>query len=660
MQVRKWIIPLLLVTVLIFVLSLRQLSDPDLGFHLKYGKWITENHHVPVTDQSTYTVPDHPYIDLHWLFQVVIYQVYSVAGYSGISLFVCILGLFLSLMLMLRNRTFSIPVSVTAIALLAGFLIIDPRIAPRPEMFTFLFLTGILLVLDLYAEHRKNYLYLIPVIMLLWCNMHALFVLGLIVTAVYFTGSWIQLNKPDITLLGWLAVSFLVCFVNPYGIHAFSLPIQLLTRFDPNNIFNQHIQEFLPFFRQPRFVFRDFIFLTFTVTAVFFTAFTWRKRKLHELILMAMFAVLAYSSIRNIPLFVLITLPVISRAAVELKNRITFLRRPLSLIVFILMILLPAMLIPRLLTNAYYITNNSYIKTGMGIDSYHQPVEAAAFIVNHHLDGRILNSIGFGGWLSWTLRQPVFIDGRLEVMQEPLYNEITDSWHRGLPSLIARYKPQLIVYSYQVYYPWTLQLKEMTDWRLIYVDGQAAIFTCDPRLNYLPTVTIQPLHSNKRFNSRFTVLSWGQGFFRQVDYDAIDIIHQSVFRLQLSTGRQAASCIRNAVVFFNAANQKFSQGDIRGALADYDTALTINPAYAKAFNNRGILRASSLHDYTGAIADFTRAIEIDSQYSDAYLGRGTASFLLNNLKSACTDWNRASSRGNAKAARLLELHCKGK
>src|SRR5665647_2324346 len=98
MPQRRWIWPMLLVSVFIFTLSLRQLSDPDLGFHLKYGRWIVTNLQIPVTDQSTYTVAQHPYTDLHWLFQVILYGVFKLSGYDGISLFVCFLSLTLSLL----------------------------------------------------------------------------------------------------------------------------------------------------------------------------------------------------------------------------------------------------------------------------------------------------------------------------------------------------------------------------------------------------------------------------------------------------------------------------------------------------------------------------------------------------------------------------------
>ena len=118
MNDRKWLLPLALTAGFIFILSLRQLSDPDLGFHLKYGKWIVENLRFPSTDQSTYTVSDHPYVDLHWLFQVMLYGVYSLTGYPGLSLFVCSLTLLLSLLLLLRSRLDKVTLPVVSLLLL--------------------------------------------------------------------------------------------------------------------------------------------------------------------------------------------------------------------------------------------------------------------------------------------------------------------------------------------------------------------------------------------------------------------------------------------------------------------------------------------------------------------------------------------------------------
>src|SRR5947207_3020967 len=70
-------------------------------------------------------------------------------------------------------------------------------------------------------------------------------------------------------------------------------------------------------------------------------------------------------------------------------------------------------------------------------------------------------------------------------------------------------------------------------------------------------------------------------------------------------------------VFYNRANMKLGQGDVNGALEDFNKALLSDPKYVVAYNNRGIARLKA-GDIEGAIADFSQAIKIDREYAEAY------------------------------------------
>jgi serine protease Do len=64
--------------------------------------------------------------------------------------------------------------------------------------------------------------------------------------------------------------------------------------------------------------------------------------------------------------------------------------------------------------------------------------------------------------------------------------------------------------------------------------------------------------------------------------------------------------------WFLSAGEKYKKSDFRGAIADFDQALRIQPDYAAAYYNRGIAR-SALGDKQGAIADLKTAARLFQQ-----------------------------------------------
>ena len=61
-------------------------------------------------------------------------------------------------------------------------------------------------------------------------------------------------------------------------------------------------------------------------------------------------------------------------------------------------------------------------------------------------------------------------------------------------------------------------------------------------------------------------------------------------------------------------------GNYKGAIADYDKAIKLNPKDAKAYNNRGGTK-NMLGDYKGAIADWEKAIELNPSYKKVLQSR---------------------------------------
>src|SRR6266436_771391 len=70
----------------------------------------------------------------------------------------------------------------------------------------------------------------------------------------------------------------------------------------------------------------------------------------------------------------------------------------------------------------------------------------------------------------------------------------------------------------------------------------------------------------------------------------------------------------------NRGIEKGKQGDLDGAIADFNRAIELGSTNPAAYNNRGNARAEN-KDLDGAIADYTRAIELKPDYARAYYNR---------------------------------------
>jgi tetratricopeptide (TPR) repeat protein len=95
-----------------------------------------------------------------------------------------------------------------------------------------------------------------------------------------------------------------------------------------------------------------------------------------------------------------------------------------------------------------------------------------------------------------------------------------------------------------------------------------------------------------------------------------------------------------AWVYSNRGIVRSDLGDNKGALADYNTAISIDPQSAKAYSNRGGLKAE-LGDNKAAIADFDTAIRLDPQFAIPYSNRGLTKSKLGDNKGALADYDRA-------------------
>ena len=82
------------------------------------------------------------------------------------------------------------------------------------------------------------------------------------------------------------------------------------------------------------------------------------------------------------------------------------------------------------------------------------------------------------------------------------------------------------------------------------------------------------------------------------------------------------------------------QGDYRGALANYEQAIKLDPNYAEAYVGRGVAY-SNLGEKQKAIDDYSQAIKLNPNYAAAYNNRGLAYSNLGEKQKAIDDYNQA-------------------
>ena len=102
---------------------------------------------------------------------------------------------------------------------------------------------------------------------------------------------------------------------------------------------------------------------------------------------------------------------------------------------------------------------------------------------------------------------------------------------------------------------------------------------------------------------------------------------------------------------------KHKLGRDEAALKDLDEALRLNPNFADAYQNRGVIK-NSLKLFSEALADFNQALKLNPDNGRIHLGRGISKLYLGDKTGACQDWRMASARGATDAAALITEYCK--
>lgn len=207
------LIPFSYLLLLLFQIDLAMMAD--LGRHLKLGELILQCMCVPQTNLFSYTHPDFPIVNHEWLAEIIFYLTSVWFGIKGLLVLKMILvitaaGILYTVALKKGNLFW-----VTIFSLLS-ITVLSTRFNVLPELFSYVFIALFIYLIERFKETKKIYLlWLLPVLEVLWVNMHIYFIIGIGMYGLFIIEQYIRykkLNKQFIVIGIALIVSL---FINP-------------------------------------------------------------------------------------------------------------------------------------------------------------------------------------------------------------------------------------------------------------------------------------------------------------------------------------------------------------------------------------------------------------------------------------------------------------
>jgi hypothetical protein len=160
-----------------------RIADADLWGHLTYGRWFA-NHGFPETDPFSYATHGQTWYAHEYLSQMILWWSYASGGALGLIGLKCAAGsvalywLYRSLRLSTSDARIWAPVLMLAACLLGGYLFF------RPQLFTYAFFAGFVFVLLRYLLGHHSPLWVLPLCVAAWANLHGGFLAGITIVGV--------------------------------------------------------------------------------------------------------------------------------------------------------------------------------------------------------------------------------------------------------------------------------------------------------------------------------------------------------------------------------------------------------------------------------------------------------------------------------------------
>lgn len=442
--------------------SMRPSPDPDTWWHLATGRWILDHARIPTSDPFSWTAAGKGWVAHEWGAQALLSWMDDLFGPAGLLVFS---GLMIGLAFLLLRRTLRrVTDNEWAVTGALGLAVYLSTLmwSVRPHVVSILlivFYLDSLVSARLEGNYRR--LYWLSPLTLVWANLHAVFVSGVLLIWVFTAFAIVERRRDWRRWLMTAGFATVAGAVNPAGpgIYLFSVYLARVS---------ERIQEWAPpGIRTPR----DLIFVSSVLVALVAAGMVRRRPDRALVGIAAFFGLLGLGAVRNIWIGGIMVAPCIAWCVAQVLPA----ARPAKAAV------------ERRFLNAGHVV---FVVLGIAFAFTTLAGRSDAFLraegpfpraAAEHLatlpEGRLLNPYNWGGYLIWKLPSvPVSVDPRADMYGDELLPDLLD-----LESLTPGWN-QFIEERDVDYVLWQADgrlaegLRLLDNWRIVYEDDEAVIF----------------------------------------------------------------------------------------------------------------------------------------------------------------------------------------
>jgi hypothetical protein len=420
-QIANWIVlTVLFASSALMCIHMAGTSDPDIWWHLRVGEWILQHHAIPHVDSFSGPLRGTPWLAYSWLFELIVVKLFYWLGQVGIVAYTSGMIVAITVALYHLIRRLQADFSLSVLLTFASLYCMGHMYTPRPWMFTILLF---ILELDILMHVRKTgqtrELAWLPLIFAVWANVHVEYIYGLFVLGLAFVESVVTWRKPDafprvqpLWMGGALLASILATLANPYGWRIYAVVYDLA-------VHGGGLSRISEMQANP---FRDLAnygVLFFALASVGALAWT-RRFRLFEVGLFLFATVLSFRSQRDVWIMATAGAAILA-SAITGKHKSTI---RLPWFAPALAVCAAALLVWAGF-RVMHVTNN-VLETKAAKT---MPMRAVEAIRANGYTGPLYNDFNWGGYLIWTLRMPVSMDGRSNIYGNERIERSIATWN---------------------------------------------------------------------------------------------------------------------------------------------------------------------------------------------------------------------------------------